>query len=159
MNPFKTLNGNSISKEEKESLLNYIVRIYNRDEGNDKIMGYVEGTTNAQKQPFHTDQEMLGLLKCDKPRERRRSKRDELFIPVTVTGKNIREENFTEETLLRDISPDGASFLIENRVSYNTVFQMQICPAGSATMDVTAKVIRIDDGGDKQVVGVIFKMF
>jgi hypothetical protein len=68
----------------------------------------------------------------------------------------MREKSFTEETLLRDISPNGASFMIENRVSCNTVFQMQIYPAGSAAMDVRAKVTRIDDGGDKQGVGVTF---
>lgn len=154
MNPFKTPNGNSIPKEEKISPDNYIVRIYHREEGNGTIMGYVEDTNNAIEKPFHTYQEMLGLLKCCKSCERRRSKRAELFIPAKVKGINIRDEIFTEETILRDISPDGASFMVENLVSYDTVFQMQIYPAGSASMDVIAKVTRIDDCDDKQLVGV-----
>ena len=45
----KILNGNSISKDEKELLDNYIVRIYRRDERNSRIMGFVEETRNAYK--------------------------------------------------------------------------------------------------------------
>ena len=88
--------------------------------------------------------------------ERRRSERLKLFIPAKVTGKNIREKSFTEETLLRDISPGGASFMIKNRVSCNTVLQMQIYPAGSVSMDISTRVTRIDDGEDQKGIGVIF---
>ena len=134
----------------------YIVHIYSRDEENGRIMGFVEGTRNTFKKPFDTDQEMLGLLKCGNVRERRRLERLNEYIPVKVTGKNIQEKSFTEETLISDISTGSASFVIENTVSCNTILKMEIYPAGSAAMDISAKVTRIDDVGDKQGIGVIF---
>jgi c-di-GMP-binding flagellar brake protein YcgR len=109
------------------------------------------------KTPLHTDREMTGMLKYDNSGERRRSERLKLFIPVKVTGKNMKAESFTEETFLRDISPGGASLIIENLVSRETVFLMQLYPAGAAAVKIKAKVTRIDDVGDKQGVGVVFE--
>jgi hypothetical protein len=97
------------------------------------------------------------MLKYGNSEERRCSERLKLFIPVKVTGKNMRDESFTEETILRDISPGGASLMVENPVSRETVFLMQLYPAGATAMNIKAKVTRIDNVGDKQGVGVVFE--
>ena len=77
----------------------YIVRIYSPDEANGKVMGFVEGTRNDFKKSFHTDQEMLGLLKRSNVRERRRLERLNDFIPAKVTGTNIEEKSFYDATV------------------------------------------------------------
>lgn len=143
---------------------NYIIRIYRRGgKTPDKITGTVEEIGVDGSRWFHAAEELLALLikgagrrlKGKSAVERRAEKRLRLRLPVKVKGTDADGRAFTEESLIKDLSSGGASFIMKNRLSVNTRIRMIIDP-GKASLAIRANVLRTSPGMTGTEVGVVF---
>ena len=106
---------------------------------------------------------MANVLKLA-PLERRRAQRIRLQIPIFVRGLNHRDTEFLELTKTIDISSMGSKLIGQLPLQENDMISLTIpAPVHSApefggvgTPPIQARVVRVERGGDLEVVAVEF---
>ena len=134
----------------------YIVRIYRRKEENGGLFGVVEEVGVEGRKAFRSMTELVELLRGDPLEERRKAERTRLAIPATVEGKDIAGKPFSEETVIKDLSPRGAGFRLNARVIEGDELQLRIVP-GCCRLRRRARVASVVGGPEPRIVGVVFR--
>ncbi len=141
----------------------FIVRVYHRDEKDpDRIVGLVEEAGGKIK-VFHKIEKLISIIMRNRPetkgniqKNRRRSDRLRLNLPVKVRGTNTMGEDFIEDTTLDNLSPWGAYLYASKSTIRDADLNLLIDPDHS-NLEVGAKVVRLEKGNRKNGLGVFFK--
>lgn len=134
----------------------YIVRIYRRTEENGGLFGVVEEVGVEEKKAFRSMGELLRLLRGETLVERRELERVRLAIPARVEGNDIAGKPFSEETVIKDLSPRGAGFRLKSQVLEGDELQLRIVPA-CCGLRRQARVASVSEGVESRIVGVVFR--
>jgi hypothetical protein len=134
----------------------FIIRIYRRKEENGGLFGVVEKVGIEGKNAFRSMGELVRLLGAEMLEERRKVESTHLAIPVTVEGRDIAGKPFSEETVIEDLSPRGAGFLLKAQVLEGSELQLRIVPAYCG-LRRQARVASIARGPEPRVVEVVFQ--
>ncbi len=145
---------------------NYIVRVYRRNRDNlYNIVGIVEDVEHEANKAFHNAEELVNIITRLSDRQAGEDKKDvkemqrvnrlRLMLPVKVSGVNIIGKRFSENTTIKNISSGGAYLYMKNQVSTDASLRMMIDPDRSS-LNIKARVVRIEKGENKTGVGVSF---
>ena len=134
----------------------YIVRFYRRKEENGGLFGVVEEVGMEGKKAFRSMEELVSLLKGDKPDDHREVERDRISIPATVDGTDSSGKPFTEKTVIEGLNPHGAWFRLNTRVVEGNELNLRIEPA-CCVRKKNARVARVSEGPDPRIVEVVIR--
>jgi hypothetical protein len=134
----------------------YIVRIYRRKEENGGLFGVVEEVGIEGKKAFRSIGELVRLLRGDVPEDRPKAERTRVAIPVTVEGRDTSGEPFSENTVIEELSPRGAGFLLKARVLEGDELQLLIEPPCCGRRR-NARIARVAWGAEPRNVAVVFR--
>jgi len=134
----------------------YIIRIYRRKEENGGLFGVVEEVGMEGRKPFRSMTELVRILRGDPLEERCIAGRIRLAIPATVEGKDVSGRPFSEETVVEDLSPSGAGFLLKARVLEGDELELRIVP-DCCGLKTRARVASVAGGVESRFVGVVFR--
>jgi hypothetical protein len=97
----------------------------------------------AHKTDQQAGEYLKQLLGCV---ERRKRKRVEMSVPITVKGSDIQGNVFEERTESLDISAHGVAFLLKQRVRVTSMLQLLVSrPNSSEVFQQKAQVVRVED--------------
>lgn len=137
------------------SLDNFIVRIYRQKELNGELFGVVEETGEDGRKAFSTVSEMVSILTRGS-KERRTGRRFKLALPVLVKCTSSLGHSFAEETLIEDISHNGAYFSVRDPLLRGDRLTLHLISA-MYDHEIKASVVRCSEKSEVSGIGIIFE--
>lgn len=134
----------------------FIVRIYRRKERNGELFGVVEEVGVEGRKAFRTMGELVRILRGDPAGDGRKAEGARLAVPAIVEGNDLSGGPFREETVIEELTSQGARLRLTARVLEGYGLQLRILP-GCFGVRRRGRVASVARGPAPRLVGVVFE--